>query len=494
VGWILACRELAGEVDAERAFGALFGSSRWAFWLDSGLLEGPARYSLLGDIGSSADPPTGRSADRRDGWAAEDAVAEGHVLIDWVSDHGTPTIYERLEQRLAAEDVELPDGLPPEVACGYVGYFGYELNAYDGLPARPAALPDAVWLRAARFVVIDHVRRRTWVCARTTPGRPTRWLDAAERTLSSLVGRPQAHRGEQLTPATEDRVDPEPWLVRSRSRYLADIETCLRALRDGECYEICLTNTVEVAFAGDPLQAYRRLRRSSPAPYAAYLRLGDAHVLSASPERFLAVDSAGYAESSPIKGTAPRDPDPGIDRMLAKELATDAKTQAENLMIVDLVRNDLGRVCDPGTITVPDFLSVRSYATVHQLVSTIRGRLRPGLSAVAAARACFPPGSMTGAPKRRAMQILHELETRPRGVYSGALGYVGLRGTADFSVVIRTAVIKDGTLTIGAGGAIVLDSDPVAEYDEMLLKAAVPLRAVSARDLPGTSGTPRPPA
>ncbi|MEQ7005057.1 aminodeoxychorismate synthase component I [Actinopolymorpha sp. B17G11] len=455
--WVLHCRELAGEVDAEQAFEALFGASRWAFWLDSSLVAGPARYSLLGDAGGP----------------------HGDVLHARVTDRGADTVFDALERRLAARTVRVPDGLPPALACGYVGYLGYELKAYEGVASsHRAPLPDATWMSATRFVVVDHRDARTWVCELATTGEPPLWIDGALARLRDL-SRAATPQGDWSEPAAG--VDPEPWLVRPRDRYVADIETCLDRLRAGESYEICLTNSVELPCDADPWLLYRRLRRINPAPYATYLRLGDAHVLSASPERFLTVDAERHAESRPIKGTAPRAADPGIDALLCKELATSSKTQAENLMIVDLLRNDLGRVCEPGTISVPAFLSVESYATVHQLVSTVRGRLRADVSAVQAVRACFPPGSMTGAPKLRTMRILDELEDRPRGVYSGAVGHFGLAGTADLSVVIRTAVVHAGLLTVGAGGAIVLDSDPGEEYDEMLLKAAVPLRALAGR-------------
>jgi aminodeoxychorismate synthase component I len=467
--WILHCRELAGAVDAEQAFVDLFGSSTWAYWLDSSLVAGPARYSLVGDSGGPHGEVLTTDVLSTD-------VLSADVLRSGGTDRDAASIFDRLDQRLTERTAEpaagLSSGLPPALAAGYVGYFGYELAAGEGAARScPSPLPDAVWMSATRFVVVDHHENRTWVCELGRAGEVARWVDAAASRLR--VG------GPGLPPVHDvSGVDPEPALVRPRQRYLADIEACLDQLRSGESYEICLTNTVDLAYTGDPFAAYRRLRRINPAPYAAYLRLGDTHVLSASPERFLTVDVDGYAESRPIKGTSPRGGEPGVDALLSKELVTSAKNQAENLMIVDLLRNDLGRVCEPGTITVPEFLAVESYATVHQLVSTVRGRLRRGVTAAQAARACFPPGSMTGAPKLRTMEILARLETRARGIYSGALGMFSATGAADLSVVIRTAVVHDGRVTVGAGGAIVLDSDPGEEYDEMLLKAAVPLRAL----------------
>jgi para-aminobenzoate synthetase len=267
-------------------------------------------------------------------------------------------------------------------------------------------------------------------------------------------------------------------LSRSRERYLEDIERCLGHLVEGDSYEICLTNQLAFETHVDPLDLYRALRRANPAPFAAYLRLGDLTVLSSSPERFLRVGRDGEAEARPIKGTSRRGATPDEDAALAATLAADEKNRAENLMIVDLLRNDLGAVCEVGSVGVPEMMAVETYETVHQLVSSVRGRLRPGASAGDAIRSCFPPGSMTGAPKVRTTEILDRLEGAPRGIYSGAIGWLGLGGAADLSVAIRTIVLAGGRATVGAGGAIVLDSDPGREYEEMLLKAAAPLRAV----------------
>ena len=463
-GWGLWWRPLPGALPPEAVFAELFGRSAHAFWLDSSLLDGRARFSFLGaPDGEAGEVLTARVGEGVDVCGREGTAHVAGSVFDLLAD--------RLARRRLPARVRKSLPFPAEAACGYVGYFGYELRAELGSPARHRApTPDAVWMAASRLVVVDHWSERAWLVAFGGQEETTRWMAEASRRLAGGSPPPPP-------PAATGTVAPEPWLKTTRAAYERDVVRCLEQLRAGESYEICLTTTLEAPVSEDPVVAYRRLRRSSPAPYAAYLRLADTHVLSASPERFLTVTSDRRVVSSPIKGTAPRSSDPAVDAEAAAALVRDPKTRAENLMIVDLIRNDLGRVCRPGTVTVPAFCAVESYATVHQLVSTIEGRLRDGVDVLDAVRACFPAGSMTGAPKIATMAILDALEPRARGVYAGALGHLGLADTADLSVVIRTAVIAGGRARIGAGGAVVLDSDPAQEWAEMLLKAAVPLRA-----------------
>ncbi|MBB5996307.1 para-aminobenzoate synthetase [Streptomonospora salina] len=455
-------RVLDRAVDTEAAFARLYARSPHAFWLDSSRTGGPARFSFLGD----AQGPGGEVLTYRTG--------EGAVTVtpaDGPPRREPGTIFDALRRRLPARPAPPPGGLPFDFTGGYVGYFGYELKAdCGGAAAHRSPAPDAVWLRCDRLIAVDHERDSTYLVARG-PGA-AEWAAQTRRILAALA--PASDPPPGTAPAGGD-ADLEPLLERSREGYLTDVKECLRRLEEGESYEICLTNRMRAPAPADDLAFYRRLRRAAPAPYAALLQLGDTTVHSASPERFLRIGADAVAESRPIKGTAPRSADPGTDARRARELRIGAKTRAENLMIVDLLRNDLGRVCEVGTVDVPRFMYTESYSTVHQLVSTVRGRLRADTHPVDAVRACFPGGSMTGAPKVRTMEIIDRLENSARGVYSGALGYLSHQGTADLSIVIRTAVRRGAGLDVGAGGAVVLDSVPQEEYAEMLLKAAVPL-------------------
>jgi para-aminobenzoate synthetase len=228
------------------------------------------------------------------------------------------------------------------------------------------------------------------------------------------------------------------------------------------------------------LPTFAQLRQMSPVPFGALLDFGDVAVLSASPERFLSIDRHGAVESKPIKGTRPRGGDEAEDRVLREELRANPKDRAENLMIVDLLRNDLNTVCSVGSVHVPKLFDVETYPAVHQLVSTVRGTLAPGRSAVDCVRAAFPGGSMTGAPKVRTMEIIDRLEQGPRGVYSGALGWFSLSGASDLNIVIRTLVVNDGRVTFGVGGAIIALSDPAGEFDETVVKSRAMMTALAA--------------
>jgi len=474
----LHTRRLAGAVDAEAAFTRMYAASERAFWLDSSLVEpGRSRFSFLGDDSGPLaefvryDVDAGRCEIERAGRPPRKVKA---------------SVFDYLKRQLANRRVDAT-GLPFDFTGGYVGYFGYETKADCGSPNRHSSeVPDACWLFADRLIAVDHQAGFTYaVCLAEDSPQAAReaadWLESTLAQLTCVEADPGPATDVQSPPTAApapDLLAAEPWLVRDRATYLADIEACVRELRAGTSYEICLTDAARLPAPPDAYDFYRVLRRVNPAPYAAFLRFKDLDVAGSSPERFLRITRDGVAEASPVKGTAPRGDGPAADASLRDALATDAKTRAENLMIVDLLRNDLGRVCRTGSVRVPRLMATETYATVHQLVSTVEGRLRAGTDAVDCVRACFPGGSMTGTPKLRTMEITDSLETEARGVYSGALGYLGCGGGADLNIVIRTAVLADGMMHLGAGGAIVLDSDPAAEYDEMLLKTVAQMRAL----------------
>ncbi|WP_460698272.1 aminodeoxychorismate synthase component I [Nocardia thraciensis] len=456
-------------VDTEAAFLRLYEGSEHAFWLDSAHVEpGLDRFSYLGD----ASGPLAEVVRYR--------VGDGQVRVEArTGRHTAPgTVLDYLARRLRRRRLRIPD-VPFDFTGGYVGYLGYEVKADCGAaPGHRAATPDAQWIFADRLIVVDHVAERTHLLTLTDPENRAAGQDWLDRTRAVVASLPGWTKPEPLDLPTDER-GVAAGLTRGRRRYLADIAEIGTQLRAGETYEVNLTDTVVVGADSDGLTVYRTLRRSNPAPYSAFLRLGDVEIACSSPERFLKVNRTRMVESKPIKGTAPRGSTPAADENLRRALELDPKARAENLMIVDLLRNDLGRVCEIGSVHVPKLMAAESYTTMHQLVSTVRGRLRPEIDVIDCVRACFPGGSMTGAPKLRTMEIIDALETEARGVYSGAIGFLGLGGTADLNIVIRTAVRHGGRWQTGAGGAIVLDSDAEEEYHEMVLKAAASLRAVT---------------
>lgn len=474
----LLVRRLDVLPEPERAFVHIYGSSPNAFWLDSSATGERGRFSFIGD----SEGPLGAviTYDVETGRVRVEGGGEVEVRDESIFDYLGRAL--TLQLHLGAE-------LPFDFVCGFVGYFGYELKAEcDGAAAHRATTPDAAFVFADRLIAFDHEERYTYLLSLVKPPpelhqilglaggefdavrvEGERWIEETSRRLATLPPLPE----------------PEPHgppvdlhLRRSRERYLDDIAACKRYLAAGNSYEICLTNRIVGEAALDPLELYRALRRVNPAPFAAFLRFGDRAVLSSSPERFLHIDRDRWVEARPIKGTSRRGVSAAEDARLAAELRADAKNRAENVTIVDLLRNDLGIVCEAGTVEVPQLMGVESYETVHQLISSVRGRLREEVGPTDCIRACFPPGSMTGAPKRRTMEILDELEGEARGVYSGAIGYLGLGGGCDLSVAIRTIVLEGRSVMVGAGGAIVVDSDPEDELEEMLLKARAPISAI----------------
>jgi len=399
----------------------------------------------------------------------------------------------------------LRPALAPEGAAdlpfvgGAVGWIGYEVGARaGGVPPRAPddlGLPELCLLFVDRVLAFEHATGRLRA---TALGRGAGARAAAERAAERLAarvacGEPDPFEAGPRRAVTHCRVEtpgPEPVRLRDpqtglalaaffdESAYQKAVLRIQEQIAAGEVYQANLTHRLHAATSADPWAIYTALRRGNPAPFAAYLELPEGAVIGSSPERLLRVDPAGVVESRPIKGTRPRGATAAEDERLRRELAASEKERAENVMIVDLVRNDLGRVCATGSVEVPELFAIEPYATVFQMVSTVRGRLRPDRDAFDALRAAFPPGSMTGAPKRAAMQLLAELEPVRRGVYSGALGWLDARGGMELAVVIRTLLQRPGHAWLHVGGGIVLDSEPAAEWAETLAKARALLDAL----------------
>ncbi|MFC4854083.1 aminodeoxychorismate synthase component I [Actinophytocola glycyrrhizae] len=498
-GSVIRHRRVHTAASAETVFDTLYSGADHAFWLDSAdSADGGAsggRFSVLGDASgplarvATADVTTGTVTIRR---ADQPDEVTHSGFLDW------------LAADLARRPVTPPD-VPFDFALGWVGYLGYELKAECGAEsAHRSPHPDAAMIFADRAVVFDHRQGEVHLLTLNDDS----WLDDTEKILAALPQdsseTPTQSRGRPAVPVyrqgvTEagvhgSAVDNSPCCGQlelsplrarhDRAHYLDLIAACQREIVAGETYEVCLTNQLTADGKLDPWPAYRRLRRANPEPFSALLRFGELSVLSVSPERFLRITPDGVALSEPIKGTRPRGATPEQDAALRLELGAAAKDRAENLMIVDLVRNDLGSVAALDGVTVERLFAVETHPTVHQLVSTVRATLAPGRGAVDAVRAVFPGGSMTGAPKLRTMAIIDRLEGGPRGVYSGALGYFSLSGAADLGMVIRTIVAGADHVSYGVGGAVIALSTPEDEVAETVVKAA-PLLRLLDQDFPG---------
>ena len=459
-------RELNRWVDTRQTFESLFVHSEYAFWLDSAaVVPGYSRFSVMGDVsGPESSVLRYRTHSRRL------EIRQGGESRSTVIGSLLPELRKRL-----ATPVDVDRALPFDFQTGLVGYFGYELRNEFGAPTdRASRLPDAAFLDVDRCLVFDHENRRVFLVMRT-PGPADvaeDWFNHVESALGAVIPQGAEPRAEgcPLVASLADGPD----------QYLRKIRECQDELAAGESYQICLSSEFAVTCGASPYETYRALRAINPAPYAAYLQFGDFAVLSSSPERFLQVGPNRTISARPIKGTCARDDDPAGDARLAEWLRSDEKSRSENLMIVDLLRNDIGRVADTATVQVPRLMEVEPYATVHQLVSTVTGRLREDRDCLDCLAAAFPGGSMTGAPKLRTMSIIDRLEARARGVYSGAIGFLSYNDRMDLSIVIRTIVMADSLVTVASGGGIVAMSNPRDEFEEMVLKAQAPLRALAS--------------
>lgn len=433
----LSTRALPGRVDLDALFVALEKVSTEVFWLDAGATATQG-WSVIG-TGAIAPFP-------------------GEVRLD-----------------AGPSDADLSDADPtpgrPPLRGGWVGWYDYESGAREaGAPVAPHGdTAGGAWLRITHLVALDHTTGRTWISA--PPAELEEWASFASASGAQAPSAPRPPRADTTPPSARARHSPD--------EYASLIERCRELIRAGIAYQLCLTTRFTVDGPHDAVEAYRRLRRLTPAHHGGFLRIGGRSLLSASPEQFLDVRD-GVVRTRPIKGTRPRGDDPVHDAALAADLAADPKERAENVMIVDLMRNDLSRVCEPGSIRVEALWAVESYPAVHQLVSTVSGVLTRGTTSGELLRATFPAGSMTGAPKLSAMTRLHEIEGGPRGVYAGCFGYIGDDGALDLAMVIRSIVMEGDTAVVGAGGGITWRSVAAAEVAEVATKARAPLAALGA--------------
>jgi para-aminobenzoate synthetase component 1 len=442
--------ELAHWDEVARRFRTL-AALPWATWLDSAAANAGDRFDIL-----VADP---YATLRTRGVTTEVATRDG------ASKRSQRSPFELVREQLGDVVTGAP-GLP--FAGGAVGYFGYDLGRrlerIPSIAAADIAMPDLAIGLYDWAVVVDHAARRTWLVGNGRDAQTfARWPELVARLSAEPPPEPQPFRVLR---------SPQPNL--DRAQYATAFRAIQEHIRRGDCYQVNLTQRFEAQAEGDAWHAYLRLREINPAPFAAYLDLPDGKIVCSSPERFLRLRD-GHVETKPIKGTRPRSKDPAQDRALADELRSSSKDRAENVMIVDLLRNDLGKCCVPGSVRASKLFDVESFASVHQLVSTVEGRLVPGKHALDLVAACFPGGSITGAPKVAAMKIIEELEPQRRSIYCGSIGYIGFDGNMDLNIAIRTLVQRGDRVYTWAGGGVVADSKVDAEYQESLDKAAAML-------------------
>ncbi|EEE35603.1 para-aminobenzoate synthase component 1 [Rhodobacteraceae bacterium KLH11] len=471
--WKCAYEMVKGNFVPAEVYEKLFDIKENGYWLDSG--SDKAGYHFMGD----AKGPNAFEVKYVLGQPIEIKDSSGSVF------YKNEDIFSFVEG-VIGEGIHGAEELPFNFTGGLVGYLGYELKQliFPDKNLHSSSEPDACLMFSDRFVAINQNDRCIYLVGLyktpTDKADTIDWIQDAKRKLSSAVSsRPSKMPNDALPISIESVPDVDFYLEKDRKQYIEAIAACKEHIRNGESYEICLTNRIKADVTSEPWQLYKTLRSVNPAPYSAFLRYDSFSVLSSSPERFLKTTKNGIVEAKPIKGTRPRNQNPEIDKALVLDLATDRKDRAENLMITDLLRNDLGRVCEIGSVWAPKLMHVESYETVHQLVSTIRGQLNEDVGLADIVKSTFPGGSMTGAPKRRTLTIIDELEGSPRGVYSGSIGYLSLNGTLDLNIVIRSLVCRKQSVEIGVGGAIIALSEPEAEYAEILVKGEAIMKSIA---------------
>ena len=451
----------------EIIFYNLFKDDKFSFWLDtSKVMANQSRFSIMGNIENDRDKAI---------------LFDAHTGELSIIKDGETTIYKRdfleyLDEELDKNFVALTNEFPFNFNGGFVGYLGYELKEALGYKtSHKADVPDAALILTTQFLVIDHQENKVYIIAITKTEKEKdearQWVNRINDQLQNLL---------PIPPAKATGIDGKLNFHGSQdhAKYISNIKECLTEIKNGESYEICLTNRLSIELELNPLDLYLNLRKINPAQYSSYLHFDSFSILSSSPEQFLKQDHNRNVSTKPIKGTIAKHIDPEVDARNKVMLQENEKFRAENLMIVDLLRNDFGRVCEIGSVTVPHLMAVEVYETLNHLVSTVVGKLKPQYNIVDLVRATFPGGSITGAPKIRTMEIIDRLENDARGPYTGGLGYISFCGAAELNIIIRTAVVTKNKVEVGTGGAIISLSDPEEEFDEILLKAFPLVKAI----------------
>jgi anthranilate synthase component 1 len=467
-------REVLADLDTPLSTYLKLADAPYSYLLES--VQGGekwGRYSIIGLPSRTRLRVRGRAITReRDGAVLE--TAEVDDPLAWIA---------AFRRRFRAPETA---GLPRFVG-GLVGYFGYDTVRYIeprlGPCPRPdpLGLPDILLLESDEVLVFDNLKGKLFCVVHADPAEPGAW-ERAERRLDEVAE--GLRRPTPMPPSSETglAVNEADFVSGfTREGFEAAVGRVKDYIVEGDCMQVVLSQRLSVPYRAAPLDLYRVLRYLNPSPYMFFFNLEGFHIVGSSPE-ILAHLEGGVLTVRPIAGTRPRGPDDAEDQRLERELLADPKERAEHLMLIDLGRNDVGRVAEIGSVRVTDRMVVERYSHVMHIVSNVAGRLRPGLDAIDALRATFPAGTVTGAPKVRAMEIIDELEPVKRGVYAGAVGYIDWRGDMDTAIAIRTAVIQDGVLHIQAGAGVVADSVPAREWEETLNKGRAIFRAVESAE------------
>ena len=447
--------------DTKNIYEKLYKYDHKALWLDSSKVEeGLSRFSIFGLQSTKAHTIK---------YDVDKNLVEKYFLDGRKKENDKENIFDFLKKNRKKWTYD--ETLPFDFQLGYIGYLGYELKkvtenvknnfSYD--------FPDAYFKYCDRALVYDHKEEKLYILSMADDKD---WV----RDIKNILEKNFEENNEE----TSKKDFPKLKFMKDKKTYINDIEKIKDLICQGETYEVCLTNRLDIFDKINGKKYYMNLREKSPGQYSAFLPLDEIKIASSSMERFLKVDKNKIVTTKPIKGTIRRGDNLEEDQKLIDELRNEEKTKSENLMIVDLLRNDLGKFCEIGTVKVPKLMDVETYKTLHQLVTTVSGKIKDDVDIMDVLKKTFPGGSMTGAPKKRTLEIIDQLENYPRGIYSGTIGFISNNSTIDFNIVIRTALIEEDKATIGVGGAIILLSDAEEEFDEIVLKAKGSLLALQA--------------